>query len=576
MQIPGITIKIGAGAAVVLSAAGAAVFAWMNGDTTKLDTLLANASSAVNLVPVAAWLLAPLALTLIAATLTRFGVLQKLFGDLYKQLTDSHNQTGKRLKARDEQRLHDMLQRWKSPMPYLKRADGWLALWSGRARWSLAGLDRCWVVALIYPIGALLLVWVTTNNGSLGAAKVLPAIDDAWRRWGVVIAAVASAAIGYWGARLSRQTDILRRTVSRLGRFGKPLMRLSDSTLGLVYYFFAAFVAGITAVSVSVAADGVGAAGTGALTGAIAGVIAGAIAIAVAVAVAIAVAVAGAVALAIAVALAGADAIAVAVGGAAAFLSVVIVVDERIRACFTWRALHSGFPVCGIVAYYALLFAAVILLLPQLGQWGVTLHEGALSAGGSSFILLTFVAAFPLLNAIADWASLNATRAFITRMQTGATRGVVARLYLWDIAVALLLTAFVYAAILAVLLLMQRAGWAVDVKSILTELRDNPWSGQSTWLLTLAVTNFIPTLVHMVLWLSDGLQSRDAETREDIEQFLRSGGKDASLEIAPTIIYVLRIQKWLERAMVFSLALALIPLFAICVPWAAGQMLRFV
>jgi hypothetical protein len=142
--------------------------------------------------------------------------------------------------------------------------------------------------------------------------------------------------------------------------------------------------------------------------------------------------------------------------------------------------------------------------------------------------------------------------------------------------VALLLTVFVYGTMLGILLMMQGAGWDVDVKGILTELRNHPWSGQSTWLLTLAVTNFIPTLVHMVLWLSDGLQSRDDEAREDIAQFLKSDGKDAPLQIAPTIIYVLSIQKWLERAMVLSLTLAPIPLFAICVPWAAGQMLRFV
>ena len=125
MQVPGITVKIGAGAAVVLSAAGAAVFAWMNGDTSKLDVLLARATGVLQSIPVAAWLLAPLALTILAAVLTRFGFLQKLFGDLHKQLTDSQNQTGKRLRGRDEKRLHQILQSWKCPMPSTLRRAAW-------------------------------------------------------------------------------------------------------------------------------------------------------------------------------------------------------------------------------------------------------------------------------------------------------------------------------------------------------------------------------------------------------------------------------------------------------------------
>lgn len=106
MQVQGIKVTIGTGAAVVF----AAVYAWLNGDTSKVEALLARVSNLAQTVPLAAWLVVPLALTIIAATLARLGLLQRLFADLYKQLTDSQNQTGKRIAARDEQRLHNMLE----------------------------------------------------------------------------------------------------------------------------------------------------------------------------------------------------------------------------------------------------------------------------------------------------------------------------------------------------------------------------------------------------------------------------------------------------------------------------------
>jgi hypothetical protein len=61
---------------------------------------------------------------------------------------------------------------------------------------------------------------------------------------------------------------------------------------------------------------------------------------------------------------------------------------------------------------------------------GLALEKDALSAQRISFVALTFFFALPLANAVADWFSGNATRAFIARMQHGATRGIVARLYL--------------------------------------------------------------------------------------------------------------------------------------------------
>ena len=284
--------------------------------------------------------------------------------------------------------------------------------------------------------------------------------------------------------------------------------------------------------------------------------------------------VAGAVVVAdvVAVAVAAATA-AAAAAAAAATLGIQWLYTSAPRA-MRERLWPASYLVATLSVTYLVWLVGIAMLLPTLPGRGIVLAKGALTSSSTPFISLFFLGLLPLLNAVSDWVSINATRVFIARMQAGASRGEVGRLYFYDVAIALALTLIVYAAALAVIWMMQRFGWQVDVKSVLVELRDNPWSGQSTWLLTLAITNFIPTLAHVALWMFGSVQPRDDETRSHIEQFLRDGGSSALRQIAPTIVSMLRIQPWLERAMVLSLTLALIPLFAICVPAAADWLLQ--
>lgn len=543
MQLPGVTFKVSGGAVSVL------VVAWLWGDATFMATQWAHASQWLPSLSLTVLFLLPLSITLVLALLTRFAVLQKLFGSMYKDLTAADIKKGKHLLDPDAKRLRQLLERWHAPMPYLARADDWLALWAGSERWTVAGFDRCWLLALVYPLICLSLTWAVSNRGSLGAQMILMPVDDARLRWWLVLTIAAVSTFSIAGGLQTRRIDLLRQKLSRLGRVGHLWSYLPNSFLyGLTYTVAVAgtiAIAGLL-VQIEVLVGTVYIAGVGSVTDirSITGV-------------------------------GFKDFIDVAVTFLVmgALIGVVLlvfkVIDDMLRKVLDrrgWPTLSIG---CSRPIVWICVLAGAVFLLPL---W--TAQE-ELSAGGIWSAIVVFFGVLPLLNGFSDWISLNATRMFIARMQAGASRGAVARLYVLDVLVALALTIMVYGGTLALFWGMQRAGWPVDLAALLRELRDHPWDGQNNWMMMLAITNIIPTLVHLVLWVFYGVESRDAPTRELIEQFLREGGASAPRQIAPTIIYLLKLKPWLEKAMVLSLALALVPLFTVLVPWGAGLVLTW-
>ena len=512
MQVTGVKIVLGTGAAMVLALAF--------GNIEPLTALIGRADVALQKIPTAAWFFAPLLLTVVVWLAERFGLIQPLFGTLYKDLTDSQIASGNHLSEADKMRLKGMLDGWNNPMPHLKRADHALVLWGGYVRWRADGFGRCWTFSLIYGFGMLLLSWAYTNTGQLGAATVIEPIRETWLRW-IQLTVVGVAICGLY--LLSSWAEHSQPT--RLAAEAQVSSPLAIPVFRRVWFTVIAAI-----------------------------VIAGAIPLANTFAVVLT--------------------IAIVLVFVVVMQALLLKYDERANHTSARSRSHSFATVSRWAAACLAIFITMAALVPALSHWGLTLRKDALAASSVSFILIFMFGFLPLINAVVDWVSINATRTFIARMQAGAPRGEVGRLYFYDVAVALALTVIDYAAALAVIWMMQRFGWQVDVKSVLVELRDNPWSGQSTWLLTLAVTNFIPTLIHVALWMFGSVQSRDADTRAHIEQFLRDGGSSAPRQIAPTIVSMLRLQPWLERAMVLSLTLALIPLFAICVPWAADWLLQ--
>jgi len=570
-----------------VGAALVGVGAWRLGDVAYLAELWTRASQWLNSVPTMAWLLLPLVITAVLAGLARVGVLQRWFGDLYKDLTDTDVPAGMRLTMRDDTRLRALLARWNAPMPYLSRADNWMVRWAGQEPWSLAGFDRCWLVALIYPLVALLLTWAIINSGRLGDAVILLPTDTLWQRCAGLLGIVAACVVTFSIVRLSTRINVFRQVLSRLGRMGHVLSRLSDDQLvvlmAMTLYalvaqiFFSDDFFGFKASPHSGSIGGfienifgnlLGGANAGYFSAVFVAVSAGAGSIvdiksttricSISVQT-VALVVIGGFVYSGAGIFAGLLAVVV--------LAIVIFMESLLRVMLARKKLPAWCGSLCLSILYATLFAAAVYIFPR---WA---SQDFLHADRIAFVAIIFFGVLPLLNGLADWVSLNATRVFIAKMQAGASRGRVARLYVLDIAVAVALTMVVYGGTIALVWGMQWAGWPIDLVALLLDLRDHPWSSQNNWLMLLAVTNFVPTLIHLVLWLSDGAEFRDVESRELIEQFLRDGGASAPRQIAPTIIYLLKLKPWLEKAMVLSLTLALVPLFAICIPWGAGLVL---
>lgn len=503
------------------------------------------------------WLVAlcfPLLLSIVVHILAKMGLLQtSIFGAMYKDLSKDLP-TGasqrKRLLPRDEAHLRTILENRKKPHPYLERADNILALWVGREKWSLEGFDRCWRIAFLYPLAVLLLVWAFTNKVQIGTTDVLPQTHEAWRRWIVVITIAFSSAWVYGGVSLTKKLDIVRHYLDNKGRIGKILSKLSNLWLDNLLFIFCLIGATTLVVTGSVIGSTtdfviatfgftvafVGAvAGSFTFVGSVTGIIAGAISFA----------------------------INSAIGFVIAFIAILIILGQFIMIS---RLNKTQWVYIGaIFIFYFIVYGSTVYWLPQLTS------TKELDVKNLPFIFLFFLGILPLLNGLADWISLNATRKFIEDMQ-GSNKAI-AWLYAWDIGIAFILTLLIYGGSLGILHAMQYAGWGVDVRAILVDLRDHPWGGQSNWFLALAITNFVPTIVHIALRISDKTKPLDNELCEDIGEFLKSNGNNATTQIASTIIYILKIQPWLDRITIVGLTLALIPLFGLGVPWCAGKLL---
>jgi hypothetical protein len=128
-------------------------------------------------------------------------------------------------------------------------------------------------------------------------------------------------------------------------------------------------------------------------------------------------------------------------------------------------------------------------------QWAS--DPGQLATSKLAFTFLLFLGILPLCNALFDWVSVGFTRLFLRHISAGRYWAVT--LILVDIFLGLLLTAGLFVLVLRVLLWMQAAGWGVDAKALVTTFRANPLDPQVSWIAMLAVTNMLPTLIHLVI-----------------------------------------------------------------------------
>ncbi|MDQ6868232.1 MAG: hypothetical protein M3178_07435 [Pseudomonadota bacterium] len=257
--------------------------------------------------------------------------------------------------------------------------------------WTAPAFDRCLLLALIYPIATIFVIWAISGHvGPAEAALGLKSDISDRRR------AIAAAAVGFemfavwWSLRPSAQSPILA---------------------------FAVVVAVLVAVTVAVAfAFGGAAAGAGAFTGAV--IVAAAVAVAFAggfggagfvtgaVAFGAPGAVAGAVAVAFAFGAPGLSAVAFGAPGAIAIaiaVAVIVVVAVALLSDLARKYRWEG-------AFLSLFLPAMILAC-----LGLVVVVAPLEEWGDAGPLLLFLGLLTLLNAPFDWASLGLTRALLRR-----------------------------------------------------------------------------------------------------------------------------------------------------------------
>jgi hypothetical protein len=298
------------------------------------------------------------------------------YDDLRASLTDGGSPT--RIYSRLLTRFLDGVDRFfsdhdKADLGILRHAFG---LGDRYPPWTGAALDRCLLLALLYPIASVLMIWAISDH--VGPAEMILGLQPdvpGWQR-GTLVAALLGCLIAAW--RASESTG--RRNV---------------------VWWLAATAAGLVS---AVAAGAVDVAAVGVSTVALGGVILAAINGAGAVAVAFAIAAAAAGAVAGPGAVTNAVAVAVGVGvsfGVAAAGAVVIAIAwlSNISA----RARRQG---AFLSAYGTVMLALVISLARGLS------HSWTWDAFGPVLLLLGLLT---LLDALFYWLSVGLTRALLRR-----------------------------------------------------------------------------------------------------------------------------------------------------------------
>jgi len=196
---------------------------------------------------------------------------------------------------------------------------------------------------------------------------------------------------------------------------------------------------------------------------------------------------------------AGAFAVAGAVAGAVAYIN-----DLSIETTLNhYQAQQRTLALNTRLKYASRLLAPYIVLLvltsatPYWLPLLTLVRENWAAANSPSFTLLFFLGWLPVLNGLFDFLSVSLTQYFLTRMQEQRWT------LLWwgiDVLTALLLVFGLYGLVIFLLFAMQWLGWGVDPHAIIQQFLNDPRS--SLWLLLLAMTNILPTLLHWGLGLA--------------------------------------------------------------------------
>ncbi len=312
--------------------------------------------------------------------------------------------------------------------------------------WTAPSFDRCLLLALAYPLGALVLGWVA--SGHVGLAENAVGLKEGVAFW-------QRALIGF---AVAFEITVYRQAMIRSG-----------------WKSLAWLVVAVAVFGVGAGAGAVAGAGAGAATGAVAFAFVGAVAVAVAGAVVGAGAGAGAVA--------GAGVVAFAF----AFAFAVAFLDETAKG----RNAQGRF-----LSFFTIAAIAGCLSLPRYLS-----HTAGWDAAGP---LLLFLGLLTVINAPFDWLSLGLTRGLLRR---GLEKGGWAPFgfglldaTLAVVVIALLAAAMVLGVQIFDLMAVQGGGAAIlPLRPLFDGMAKNPSDSEFWWIYFLLLSTMIPSLLNLAI-----------------------------------------------------------------------------
>lgn len=124
-----------------------------------------------------------------------------------------------------------------------------------------------------------------------------------------------------------------------------------------------------------------------------------------------------------------------------------------------------------------------------------------------SFVLVPLLMLLPVWNALFDYASVAITRSILRHHLARVGAGNPPAPWVWALcllldlalALALALTMLLLLGVFALAKGLQTLGWGVDAAGLLQQYEASPWwASGSVWLVSMAVTNLLPTVAHLV------------------------------------------------------------------------------
>lgn len=125
----------------------------------------------------------------------------------------------------------------------------------------------------------------------------------------------------------------------------------------------------------------------------------------------------------------------------------------------------------------------------------------------------------PILNAIFDWFSVSVTQYFLNKYHFHNWSLVF--LVFADVLSALVLVALLFAILLAAIVMMNNWGWEIHATQWLKDFVDDPWTPSSLWIFLMAITNLLPTLIHVFLALWGVLCGRLLSNYKDMSKWCK-------------------------------------------------------